>query len=86
MLKQFDVRSQSDAHVCPFNQVVAEQRFQREAVFCNSVKRFHVVDRLAMENSFQEKVLLGVGNRLAVWIGSRSVREDTREARRRGSR
>ena len=62
-----------------FNQIVAEQCFRGKTASEAGVKGSDVVDRLAMIDRVLEQILLRVGDRLAIRIGSRRIRKHSRE-------
>ncbi len=80
VLKQLDVAGEADAGVRAFDQIVTEQGLGRKTGFENRGESLNVVNRFAMKDGFAEQVLLRVGNRPAVGIGSRGVRKHPRES------
>ena len=79
LFKQFDIGCQAHARMGSFDQVVTEQRIDGKAVADNGMKGPDIIDRLAMKDSVEKEILLGVGNGLAVGVGAGGVGEDARD-------
>ena len=58
---------------------MTEKRFGRKAIAYAVAERADIVDGFAVEDGFAEEVLLGVGDGLAIGVGSGGVGEDARE-------
>ena len=83
---QLDITCQPHAGVSAFNQIVAQQRLGGKTMAGALVKCLNVIDCLAMKKPFSKQILLRIGNRLAVRIGSGSVGENAGKAARRRTR
>src|SRR5439155_1633791 len=77
---------QGDSCVRSFNEVMTEEPLLREASFKYFVESAYVIDGLSVIDCFAEKVLIDVGNGLAVRIVPARIREQPSETRCRRRR
>ena len=84
-LEEFNIGCESNAHVRPFDQVMAEKRLLGKASVQNLMEGLNVIYRFSVKNCLAQQILLRIGDSRAIRIGSLRVREYPGKARRRGA-
>jgi hypothetical protein len=81
VVDELHVRHERDTRVEAFEQVVGEQRVLRHQTLERGGEGVHVVETLAGEDAFPEKVLVGVGYRSGVGVDAGVPSVEPREQR-----
>ena len=75
LFEEFHVRGQSDTDMRSFDEIMTEQPLLGETARQYFVEGLNVIDGFPVIDRFAENVLIDIGNRLAVGVGSARIRE-----------